>query len=165
MNVTREAPDFDGCADRGGRASLASRALSDEGTTAFRFRATRMHPNKNCSPSRFYRNRQITKAFSSEVDAGSREENASKQKFRARFDPIGTETGLGLHHQVVDFGRTGFGQDKNIVVPGLDPTTIAGVFDAGFAIGCLPSWFVERQYETAPRQPFSGSDFVMLEDG
>jgi hypothetical protein len=33
-------------------------------------------------------------AFSSEVDAGSREENASKQKIEPRSDSIGTEKAL-----------------------------------------------------------------------
>ena len=35
------------------------------------------------------------KAFSSEVDTGSREENASKQESRAPFRFVGTDTALG----------------------------------------------------------------------
>jgi hypothetical protein len=36
-----------------------------------------------------------TKAFTSEVGTGSREENPSKQKIEPRSDPIGTEKALG----------------------------------------------------------------------
>jgi hypothetical protein len=36
----------------------------------------------------------VTKAFSSEVETGSRQENASNQQSRARFDSIETEKAL-----------------------------------------------------------------------
>src|SRR6185437_7567375 len=53
-----------------------------------------------------------TRAFSSEVDTGSREENASKQESRARSDPIGTENALGKTVSV-----PAVGSDRFAIVP------------------------------------------------
>jgi len=39
----------------------------------------------------------VFRAFSSEVDTGSREENASKQEVEPRSDSIGTEKALATH--------------------------------------------------------------------
>jgi hypothetical protein len=41
--------------------------------------------------------KSVFRAFSSEVDTGSREENASKQEVEPRSDSIGTEKALATH--------------------------------------------------------------------
>src|SRR5712671_6459185 len=54
-----------------------------------------------------------TGAFSSEVDTGSREENASKQEIEPRSDSIGTEKALGsLNAKRSSFTSERFGWER-----------------------------------------------------
>src|ERR1019366_5097464 len=50
-----------------------------------------------------------SRAFLSEVETGSRQENASNQESRARFDSIETEKALGLRRHNLNFGARRFG--------------------------------------------------------
>src|SRR4051794_37952110 len=89
------------------------------------------------------RSRMIySRALSSEVDTGSREENASKQKIEPRSDTIGTERALGSRCIAAKApGR------RNAEL-----TTGSGLLDRGLAPGYTrPQLSEDRAHATAVR--------------